>query len=103
MTKEKSELARRVYPAIYELVEWVGGAYLGDATAKAFVGAQNDPWDSQKDMALAVAGAFVSLLMVSCVIRQRRRRYLPRVEKTTISGGDPVGAGLLAIQAMRCT
>ena len=51
--------------AIYELVEWVGGAYLGDDTAKAFVGAQNDPWDSQKDMALAVAGAFVSLLMVS--------------------------------------
>jgi putative membrane protein len=33
--------------------------------AKAFVGAQNDPWDSQKDMALAVAGACVSLLLVS--------------------------------------
>jgi putative membrane protein len=51
--------------AVYELVEWVGGAYLGDDTSKAFVGAQNDPWDSQKDMALAVAGAFVSLLLVS--------------------------------------
>jgi putative membrane protein len=51
--------------AIYELVEWVGGAYLGDDTSKAFVGAQNDPWDSQKDMALAAAGAFVSLLLVS--------------------------------------
>jgi putative membrane protein len=51
--------------AVYELVEWIGGAYLGDDTAKAFVGAQNDPWDSQKDMALAVAGAFVSLLLVS--------------------------------------
>ncbi len=38
---------------------------LGNDTAKAFVGAQNDPWDSQKDMAIAVAGAFVSLLPVS--------------------------------------
>lgn len=50
--------------AVYELVEWVGGAFLGDDTSQAFVGAQNDPWDSQKDMALAVAGAFVSLLLV---------------------------------------
>jgi uncharacterized membrane protein YjdF len=51
--------------ALYELVEWIGGAFLGKDTAKAFVGAQNDPWDSQKDMAIAVAGAFVSLLLVS--------------------------------------
>ncbi|MBD9588975.1 DUF2238 domain-containing protein [Pseudomonas sp. PDM03] len=51
--------------AVYELVEWIGGAYLGDDTSQAFVGAQNDPWDSQKDMALAVAGAFFSLLLVS--------------------------------------
>ena len=51
--------------AVYELVEWVGGAFLGNDTAKAFVGAQNDPWDSQKDMTIAVAGAFVSLLLVS--------------------------------------
>jgi uncharacterized membrane protein YjdF len=51
--------------AVYELVEWVGGAYLGDDTSKAFVGAQNDPWDSQKDMALAVLGAIISLSLVS--------------------------------------
>jgi putative membrane protein len=51
--------------AVYEMVEWIGGAYLGDDTSRAFVGAQNDPWDSQKDMALAVAGAFFSLLLVS--------------------------------------
>ena len=51
--------------AVYELVEWIGGAFLGKDTAKAFVGAQNDPWDSQKDMAIAVAGAFASLLLVS--------------------------------------
>lgn len=51
--------------ALYELVEWIGGAFLGNDTANAFVGAQNDPWDSQKDMAIALAGAFVSLLLVS--------------------------------------
>lgn len=51
--------------AVYELVEWIGGAYLGDDTSQAFVGAQNDPWDSQKDMALAVVGAWLSLLLIS--------------------------------------
>ena len=51
--------------AVYELVEWIGGAFLGKDTAKAFVGAQNDPWDSQKDMAVAVVGAFATLLLVS--------------------------------------
>jgi len=51
--------------ALYELIEWVGGAYLGDDTGQAFVGAQNDPWDSQKDMALALVGAGLSLLILA--------------------------------------
>jgi putative membrane protein len=51
--------------AVYELVEWIGGAFLGNDTANAFVGAQNDPWDSQKDMAVAVVGAFATLLLMS--------------------------------------
>ncbi|MCO8309434.1 DUF2238 domain-containing protein [Pseudomonas mandelii] len=50
--------------AVYEIVEWIGGQYLGRDTAKAFVAAQNDPWDSQADMALAVAAAFFTLLVI---------------------------------------
>ncbi|WP_256580651.1 DUF2238 domain-containing protein [Pseudomonas sp. QTF5] len=50
--------------AFYEIVEWRGGQYLGKDTAKAFVAAQNDPWDSQVDTALAVAGAFFTSLVV---------------------------------------
>ncbi|MGF6330119.1 putative membrane protein YjdF [Pseudomonas sp. BS3782 TE3695] len=50
--------------AVYEIVEWIGGQYLGKDTAKAFVAAQNDPWDSQADMALAVVGAFFTLLVI---------------------------------------
>jgi uncharacterized membrane protein YjdF len=58
--------------ALYELIEWIGGAYLGDDTGQAFVGAQNDPWDSQKDMALALFGAGLSLLMLAFYRRARR-------------------------------
>ncbi|KDD69032.1 membrane protein [Pseudomonas mandelii PD30] len=64
--------------AIYELVEWIGGAYLGDDTSRAFIGAQNDPWDSQKDMAMAVAGAFVS----ECVVLlSQQKRAVPQAEQ----------------------
>lgn len=46
--------------ASYELIEWIGGQYLGKDKAKAFLATQRDPWDAQKDMALALAGACAS-------------------------------------------
>lgn len=49
--------------AIYELIEWVGGEYLGDDQAKAFLATQQDPWDAQKDMALASLGSLISLAL----------------------------------------
>lgn len=48
--------------ALYELVEWVGGQYLGDDQAQAFLATQKDPWDAQKDMALALLGSLMCLL-----------------------------------------
>ncbi|WP_434576053.1 DUF2238 domain-containing protein [Pseudomonas sp. Z3-6] len=59
--------------AIYEIIEWLGGAYIGGDTAKAFVGAQRDPWDSQKDMALAALAAFIALLAAAGVSYLRQR------------------------------
>ncbi|WP_242674674.1 DUF2238 domain-containing protein [Phytopseudomonas daroniae] len=50
--------------ALYELIEWVGGQYLGDDQAEAFLATQEDPWDAQKDMALALLGALTSLMMI---------------------------------------
>lgn len=49
--------------ALYELIEWVGGQYVGTDTARAFVATQRDPWDAQKDMALALGGALASLAL----------------------------------------
>jgi putative membrane protein len=47
---------------LYELMEWIGGSSMG-AHGAAFVGAQNDFWDAQKDMAWAAGG---SLLVLVC-------------------------------------
>lgn len=48
----------------YELFEWVVAAMTGTA-ADAFLGSQGDPWDTQKDMAFAFAGAVSALLLLS--------------------------------------
>lgn len=45
--------------ALYELVEWAAAATTGEA-ADAFLGTQGDPWDTQKDMLLALIGAVVA-------------------------------------------
>lgn len=66
--------------AVYEIVEWIGGQFLGKDTAKAFVAAQNDPWDSQADMALAVGGAFFTLWVVWF-----RRRFFYRNVQLKVS------------------
>jgi len=42
--------------ALYELIEWAAALALGQG-AEEFLGTQGDPWDTQKDMALAWIGA----------------------------------------------
>jgi putative membrane protein len=46
--------------AIYELVEWWAALLTSPQTGTAFLGTQGDPWDTQWDMFLALAGAVLS-------------------------------------------
>lgn len=48
----------------YELLEWGMVEWTGSA-AEAFLGTQGDPWDTQKDMAICLAGALASLWLLS--------------------------------------
>jgi putative membrane protein len=50
--------------ALYELIEWGAAVALGQG-AEEFLGTQGDPWDTQKDMALAGVGAIVALFTLS--------------------------------------
>ncbi|HET9977405.1 MAG TPA: DUF2238 domain-containing protein [Burkholderiaceae bacterium] len=50
--------------AAYELIEWGAAVALGQG-AEEFLGTQGDPWDTQKDMALAGLGAAVALAALS--------------------------------------
>ncbi len=51
------------FSAFYELIEWLVAAISGEA-AEAFLGTQGYVWDTQADMAFALAGAIAALLLL---------------------------------------
>ena len=52
------------FSALYELIEWWVALATGE-NAEAFLGTQGYVWDTQSDMALALAGAILSLGLLS--------------------------------------
>ena len=46
----------------YEICEWLAAGLLGAGQGEAFLGAQGDSWDAQKDMALATGGAVLAMM-----------------------------------------
>jgi len=54
------------FSAFYELIEW-WTALASDDGAIAFLGTQGDPWDTQWDMFLALAGALLAQLLLAGV------------------------------------
>jgi len=60
--------------AIYELIEWAAAVGLGQG-ADEFLGAQGDPWDTQKDMALAWFGA----MLAQCLLARWHDRQMAQL------------------------
>ena len=52
------------FSAFYEIIEW-WVALLSGESAEAFLGTQGYVWDTQSDMGWALAGAIISLLLLS--------------------------------------
>jgi len=47
--------------ALFELFEWAAAVWFGGELGVAYLGTQGDPWDAQKDMALAGLGALIAM------------------------------------------
>jgi len=56
------------FSAIYELIEWAAAARVAPDTGLAFLGAQGDVWDAQKDMALAGLGSVVAMVVTFLIV-----------------------------------
>jgi putative membrane protein len=60
--------------AVYELIEWGAAVVFGGDLGQSYVGTQGDPWDSQKDTALAALGAITSMTATAgCAFRRARK------------------------------
>lgn len=52
---------------LYEVIEWLVAVFMSPEFAEAYNGQQGDFWDAQKDMALAMLGGIVMIVMVKFV------------------------------------
>jgi putative membrane protein len=59
---------------LYELLEWATTIVFGDGSS-AYLGTQGDPWDAQKDMALASLGALVAMTITVLINRHFQRDF----------------------------
>jgi len=58
-----SVAAVAAWSLVYEVVEWIVASVVDPAAGTAYLGTQGDPWDAQKDMAVALFGAGLAALV----------------------------------------
>ena len=61
--------------AIFELLEWFAALVFGAGLGDTYLGSQGDPWDAQKDMALATLGALIALAVIAAIQARLRRDF----------------------------
>jgi len=52
------------HSVVYEMIEWLAALAVAPELGQAYLGTQGDQWDAQKDMALATAGAVITMLVL---------------------------------------
>lgn len=61
--------------ALFELIEWGAATVFGGDLGAAYVGMQGDVWDAQKDIALAMLGALIAMIVTTFVNRRYQRDF----------------------------
>lgn len=62
------------HAVIYELIEWAAAIVFGGDLGQAYLGTQGDIWDGQKDMALALCGTTITIIVLATAGRLPIRR-----------------------------
>jgi len=77
---------------LYELIEWGAAVFFGGDLGVAYVGTQGDPWDAQKDMALASLGALLAMTLTALINARLRRDFAREwVESLRVKIAEPLG------------
>jgi putative membrane protein len=83
----------------YELVEWGAAEVFGGDLGMAFVGAQGDVWDAQKDMWLATLGALTAMGITAAInIRLQKDFAREWSESLRVKQDEPLGEDAIARQ-----
>jgi len=91
---------------IYEVIEWGAAEMLGGELGTAYLGTQGDPWDAQKDMALATLGGVIAMLVTLALNWRYQRDFAQEwADSLRVKGAAPLGEDelqrLLAERAAR--
>lgn len=83
--------------ALYELIEWGAALAFGGDLGTAYLGTQGDPWDAQKDMALATLGAVLAM-SITAAVNWRFQHDFARAwaESLRVKHPEPLGEDALA-------
>lgn len=81
------------FSALYEIIEWLAAASVSPSAGLAFLGAQGDIWDAQKDMLVAGIGAFVAMLIAMSIRWALDRNFLRELGQSLIleKADQPMG------------
>ena len=85
------------FSALYEVIEWLVAARVDPSAGLAFLGAQGDVWDAQKDMLLAGLGATLAMLLVALVHWRTNPDFMRELRDSLKTGHDdrPLGEDAL--------
>jgi putative membrane protein len=82
---------------LYELIEWGAASAFGGDLGVAYLGTQGDPWDAQKDMALATVGAITAMLVTATINGLTQRDFAREwSESVRVKHPEPLGEDSLA-------
>lgn len=80
------------FSMLYELIEWAAAVVFGGEMGMAYLGTQGDVWDAHKDMAMATAGAVISMLVVALINWKFDRRFGEEMrDSVRVKGREPLG------------
>lgn len=82
---------------LFELAEWAVVELVASDLGTAYLGTQGDPWDAQKDMALASLGALIAMIVTASVNARFQRDFAHEwVESLRVKRKRPLGEVALA-------
>jgi putative membrane protein len=82
---------------LYELIEWAAAETFGGELGIAYLGTHGDPWDAQKDMALAAIGAVVAMLATAAINWRGQKDFAKSLaESLRVKHPEPLGEETLA-------